>query len=49
VLDFAEPEFDIGGIKLCGILPGGAKEAALSTARAALTPVVRYLWPEGRP
>ena len=31
-----------------GMLPGGAKEAALSTARAALTPVVRYLWPEGR-
>ena len=32
-----------------GLLPGGPKEAALSTARAALTPVVRYLWPEGRP
>lgn len=32
-----------------GLLPGGLKEAALSTARAALTPVVRYLWPEGRP
>lgn len=32
-----------------GVLPGGPKEAALSTARAALTPVVRYLWPEGRP
>lgn len=32
-----------------GILPGGPKEAALSTARAALLPVVRYLWPEGRP
>jgi hypothetical protein len=32
-----------------GLLPGGAKEAALSTARAALTPVVHYLWPEGRP
>jgi hypothetical protein len=31
-----------------GLLPGGAKEAALSTARAALTPVVRFLWPEGR-
>lgn len=31
-----------------GLLPGGPKEAALSTARAALTPVVRYLWPEGR-
>ena len=32
-----------------GLLPGGAKEAALSTARAALTPVVHYLWPEGHP
>ena len=32
-----------------GLLPGGAREAALSTARAALTPVVRYLWPEGHP
>lgn len=32
-----------------GVLPGGPKEAALSTARAALTPVIRYLWPEGRP
>ena len=31
-----------------GLLPGGAREAALSTARAALTPAVRYLWPEGR-
>ncbi len=31
-----------------GLLPGGAKEAALSTARAALTPAVRYLWPNGR-
>jgi len=31
-----------------GLLPGGAKEAALSTARAALTPAVRFLWPEGR-
>jgi len=31
------------------VLPGGIKEAALSTARAALTPVVRFLWPEGRP
>ena len=31
-----------------GLLPGGPKEAVLSTARAALTPVVRYLWPEGR-
>lgn len=30
-----------------GVLPGGSKEAALGTARAALTPVVRYLWPEG--
>lgn len=28
-----------------GLLPGGVKEAALSTARAALTPAVRYLWP----
>lgn len=32
-----------------GVLPGGPKEAALSTARAALTPVIRYLWPKGRP
>jgi hypothetical protein len=32
-----------------GLLPAGPKEAALSTARAALTPLVRYLWPEGRP
>ena len=32
-----------------GLLPGGAKEAALSTARAALLPAVRYLWPEGKP
>jgi len=30
-----------------GLLPGGAKEAALSTARAVLTPAVRFLWPEG--
>lgn len=30
-----------------GVLPGGPKEAALSTARAALLPVVRRLWPEG--
>jgi len=30
-----------------GLLPGGPKEAALSTARAALTPAVRFLWPEG--
>jgi hypothetical protein len=29
-----------------GLLPGGAREAALSTARAALTPAVRFLWPE---
>lgn len=29
-----------------GLLPGGAREAALSTARAALTPVIRVLWPE---
>jgi len=32
-----------------GLLPGGPKEALLSSARAALTPVVQYLWPEGRP
>ena len=32
-----------------GLLPGGVKEAALSTARAALLPAVRYLWPEGKP
>jgi hypothetical protein len=32
-----------------GLLPAGPKEAALSTARAALTPLVRYLWPEGGP
>ncbi|NOQ83134.1 MAG: hypothetical protein GQ551_03940 [Myxococcales bacterium] len=31
-----------------GLLPGGPKEAALSTARAILTPAVRFLWPEGR-
>ena len=31
-----------------GLLPGGAGEAAKSTARAALTPVIRYLWPNGR-
>lgn|GEM_PF-2395867 len=30
------------------LLPGGPKEAALSTARAALTPAVRFLWPQGR-
>jgi len=30
-----------------GLLPGGPKEAALNTARAALTPAVRFLWPEG--
>jgi hypothetical protein len=30
-----------------GLLPGGVKEAALSTARAVLTPAVRFLWPEG--
>ena len=30
-----------------GLLPGGAKQAALSTARAALTPAIRFLWPEG--
>jgi len=32
-----------------GLLPGGPKEAALSTARAALAPAVRYLWPSGGP
>ncbi len=32
-----------------GVLPGGVREAALSTARAALTPAVRYLWPSGGP
>ncbi|MGB5373790.1 MAG: hypothetical protein WBN15_08390 [Polyangiales bacterium] len=32
-----------------GLLPGGVKEAALSTARAALTPAVRFLWPERTP
>jgi hypothetical protein len=43
-------DFDRDAIVLqLGFLPGGAKEAALSTARAALTPVVRYLWPEGHP
>ena len=31
-----------------GLLPGGMKEAALSTARAVMTPAVRFLWPEGR-
>ncbi|MFW2387395.1 MAG: hypothetical protein ACN4G0_03610 [Polyangiales bacterium] len=30
-----------------GFLPGGVKEAALSTARAVLMPAVRFLWPEG--
>jgi len=30
-----------------GLLPGGVKEAALSTARALLTPTVRFLWPDG--
>jgi hypothetical protein len=30
-----------------GLLPGGPREAALSTARAALTPAVRYLWSSG--
>ncbi|MEM7134939.1 MAG: hypothetical protein AAF500_00090 [Myxococcota bacterium] len=29
--------------------PGGVREAALSTARAALAPAVRFLWPSGRP
>ena len=32
-----------------GLLPGGPREAVLSTARAVLTPMVRFLWPEGRP
>ena len=31
-----------------GLLPAGPKEAVLSTTRAALTPAVRLLWPEGR-
>lgn len=31
------------------LLPGGPKEAALSTARAALAPAIRYLWPSGGP
>jgi len=31
-----------------GLLPGGPKEAALSTARALLSPAVLFLWPEGR-
>jgi hypothetical protein len=30
-----------------GLLPGGVREAALSTARAALIPAVRFLWPKG--
>lgn len=30
-----------------GVLPGGVREAALSTARAALAPAVRFLWPDG--
>lgn len=43
-------DFDDDAVVLqLGLLPGGAREAALGTARAALTPVVRYLWPEGRP
>ncbi len=44
----------VTGIRVCddaielqlGLLPGGVKEAALSTARAALTPAIRFLWPE---
>jgi hypothetical protein len=44
----------VTGIRACddaielqlGLLPGGVKEAALSTARAALTPTVQFLWPE---
>ncbi len=31
------------------LLPGGAKEAALSTARAALIPAIHYLWPSEGP
>ncbi|MEM8609381.1 MAG: hypothetical protein AAGF92_19930 [Myxococcota bacterium] len=31
-----------------GVLPGGPREAARSTARALLLPAVRYLWPSGR-
>ncbi|MEM7434347.1 MAG: hypothetical protein AAF436_04275 [Myxococcota bacterium] len=31
------------------VFPGGVREAALSTARAALAPAVRFLWPSGRP
>jgi len=31
------------------LLPGGPKEAVLSTARAAIMPAVRYLWPAGGP
>lgn len=31
-----------------GVLPGGAREAALSTARAALLPAMKYLWPDER-
>ena len=38
---------DAIGLQL-GLLPGGPKEAALSTARAVLTPAVRFLWPDGR-
>jgi len=49
-LSVTDIDFDQDAIELrLGILPGGPKEAVLSTARAALTPVVRYLWPEGRP
>jgi hypothetical protein len=45
-----EVEFLDDAIELrLGLLPGGPKEAALSTARAALIPLVRLLWPEGRP
>ena len=44
----------VTGIRVCddavelqlGLLPGGVKEAVLSTARAALSPAVRFLWPE---
>ncbi|MDH3729460.1 MAG: hypothetical protein OER77_18175, partial [Myxococcales bacterium] len=31
------------------LLPGGPKQALLSTARAALAPAVRYLWTSGGP
>lgn len=41
-------EFSDDALQLqLGLFPGGAKEAALSTARALLTPAVQFLWPEG--